>query len=248
MKERRADAFVSAGSTGAMMAAALFAMGRIPGVERPAVSVLLPTHHGKGCLVLDVGANVDVKPHHLVQFAMMGSAYFQKIFAVERPRVALLNIGAEPGKGNELAKAATPLLSQVASMNFVGNVEGDSLWEGPADVIVCDGFVGNVLLKTSEGVSDLVIDSIRTGIKAAGLDAATAGKIFAALTRYRSDAPEYAGAPLLGVNGVGVVCHGKSKAGTIANALRLAEQYVNGGVVGLIQERLTAGGDLAKEH
>ena len=237
VKQGRAQAFLSAGSTGAQMAAALLEIGRIPGVERPAVAVVMPTANNSGVVVLDVGANVDCKPLHLFQFGVMGAAYFERIFNVENPKVGLLNVGSESGKGNELAKSAYPLL-QDGDVNFIGNVEGDHLFEGVAHVVVCDGFVGNVLLKTSEGVSEAVIGAVKEGIKKANVPKELAESLFAALRRFRTDAAEYSGAPLLGINGCSIVCHGKSKAPVIANALTLAARYSSTDVLGLISKKL----------
>ncbi len=238
VKQGKAQAFLSAGSTGAQMAASLLEIGRIPGVERPAVAVVFPTHDGKGVVILDVGANVDCKPNHLLQFGMMGSAYFERIFNVSAPKIGLLNVGSEAGKGNDLAKAAYPMM-QESSLNFVGNVEADHLFEGAANVVVCDGFVGNVLLKTSEGVSDAVIGAIREGISKSKLSKEESKVIFSSLARYRVDAPEYSAAPLLGINGCSVVCHGKSKAPVILNALNLAAKYSSTDVVGLISRNFS---------
>ncbi|MFZ2958535.1 MAG: phosphate acyltransferase PlsX [Candidatus Ozemobacteraceae bacterium] len=237
VKQGIAQAFVSAGSTGAQMAASLMEIGRIPGIERPAPAVVLPTTDGGGCVVLDMGANVDCKPAYLLQFALMGAAYSERIFSRPRPRIGLLNVGSEEGKGNELAKAVFPLLKD-SGLNFVGNVEADHLFEGIADVVVCDGFVGNVLLKASEGISEAVVGAIKAGMKSANLSKEAAGIIFAGLRRYQSDAPEYSGAPLLGIAGPSIVCHGKSKAPVIAHALQLAAQYAETDVLGLIARNL----------
>ncbi|MBF0406116.1 MAG: phosphate acyltransferase PlsX [Candidatus Riflebacteria bacterium] len=230
VKEGKADGFVSAGSTGAQMAASLLEIGRIPGIERPAAAVVFPTSKEKGVVVLDVGANVDCKPHHLLHFALMGAAYSSCIFSIENPSVGLLNVGSEPGKGNEQSKAVYPLL-ETSIKNFAGNVEGDRLFEGVADVVVCDGFVGNVLLKASEGVSEGMTHALMSAMKAAELPPEVVKVIYSGLKRYRVDAPEYSAAPLLGINGVSIVCHGKSKAPVIANAIQLAVNYAAGNVV-----------------
>ncbi|MBF0543425.1 MAG: phosphate acyltransferase PlsX [Candidatus Riflebacteria bacterium] len=230
VKEGKAGGFVSAGSTGAQMAASLLEIGRIPGIERPAAAVVFPTMTGKGVVILDVGANVDCKAHHLAHFALMGSAYDSCIFSVEKPRIGLLNVGSEAGKGNELAKAVFPLLEK-SNLNFIGNVEGDHLFEGVADVVVCDGFVGNVLLKASEGASEAFRKALVDSLKATGVSPEIMKAILSGLKRYQVDSPEYSGAPLLGIAGVSIVCHGKSKAPVITNALHLAVQYASGNVI-----------------
>ena len=244
VKEGKAQGFLSAGSTGAQMAASLLEIGRIPGVERPPVAVVMPTVNNTGLVVLDVGANVDCKPHQLLQFAIMGAAYFERLYTSERARVGLLNVGSEPGKGNELAKATYVLLEK-ADLNFVGNVEPDHMFEGVCDVLVCDGFDGNILLKTSEGVSEAVNQALKRGLAQANLPPEVVQKIQNELRRFRVDAPEYSGGPLLGINGGSFVCHGKSKAPVIANALHLAARFVVSDVVGLIARRLSNAGPAA---
>ncbi|HOT30255.1 MAG TPA: phosphate acyltransferase PlsX [Candidatus Ozemobacteraceae bacterium] len=239
VKEGRASCFLSAGSTGAQMAASLLEIGRVPGVERPAIAVMLPTASGNGVLVLDVGANVDCRPNHLVQFAHMGVSYYEAICRVEKPKIGVLNIGGEAGKGNELTKSVYELLEkQNGTLNFVGNVEPDSLFEGHAHVVVCDGFVGNILLKASEGLSDLIMGTIKQGVAKAGIPAEMANAVLGNLRRVRTDAPEYSGAPLLGIGGCSIVCHGKFKAASIANAIHLAAQYGASDVVKHIASRL----------
>lgn len=239
VKEGRASCFLSAGSTGAQMAASLLEIGRVPGVERPAIAVMLPTASGNGVLVLDVGANVDCRPNHLVQFAHMGVSYYEAICRVEKAKIGVLNIGGEAGKGNELTKSVYELLEkQNGTLNFVGNVEPDSLFEGHAHVVVCDGFVGNILLKASEGLSDLIMGTIKQGVAKAGIPAEMANAVLGNLRRVRTDAPEYSGAPLLGIGGCSIVCHGKFKAASIANAIHLAAQYGASDVVKHIASRL----------
>ena len=238
VKEGKAVGFLSAGSTGAQMAASLMEIGRIPGAERPPIAVVMPTLRETGMVVLDVGANVDCKPQHLVQFAIMGGAYFERLYKLPSARIGLLNVGSEAGKGNELAKAAYPLLEQ-SGLNFVGNVEPDHMVEGVCDVLVCDGFDGNILLKTSEGISDAVVNAVKKGIAKAGVDPVMAKAIFSELQRFRVDAPEYSGAPLLGIAGGSIVCHGKAKAPVIAHALHLAAQFSSTDVIGLIAQRLS---------
>ncbi|SFR01178.1 phosphate acyltransferase PlsX [Desulfoscipio geothermicus] len=227
-------AMVSAGSTGATMAAALLNWGRIPGIARPAIASVLPTVRGV-TILLDVGANVDCKPKHLLQFAVMGSLYAQKILGIDSPRVGLVNVGEESSKGNELTQQTYPLL-QEAPVNFYGNIEGRDIFQGTVDVAVCDGFVGNVVLKTGEGLADALMKMIKREMQQSSL-----AKIGATLTlpamrnlKKRLDYSEYGGAPLLGVNGVAIVCHGTSRALAIKNALFRARESVEAGLIGAI--------------
>lgn len=234
VKEQQADAIVSAGSTGAQMAAALLGLGRIKGIERPAIATVLPTLTG-GKLILDVGANPDADPAHLLQYAIMGSIYAEKIMGIDRPKVALLNIGSEEGKGNELTQKAYPLL-QEAQLNFGGNIEGRDVPYGKADVIVCDGFVGNVVLKTAEGLAGVIFELIKEKISATPVRKLGALAVKPGLKEIAKmmDYAEYGGAPLLGVNGISIICHGSSKQKAIFNAIRVAESCVNSGFTKLI--------------
>jgi len=239
VKEGEADALVSAGSTGAQMAASLLGLGRIKGIDRPAIVTVLPTLEG-GKLILDVGANPDAKPQHLVQYAMMGSIYAESILGIKNPRVALLNIGAEETKGNELTQATYPLLQQ-APLNFVGNIEGREIPYGrDADVVVCEGFVGNVLLKTTEGLAGALFQLIKekitsTPVRKLGALAIKPGfKEVAKMMDYA----EYGGAPLLGVNGISIICHGSSKEKAIFNAVRVAKECVESGFIEEIKKEL----------
>ena len=236
VKQGKVDGFISAGSTGAQMAASLLELGKIPGVERPAISVMLPTSSERGVLLLDVGANVDIRTNHLLEFALMGSAYYSKICGVEKPSVGLLNIGEEEAKGNELTKSAYELLKN-SSLNFIGNVEADRLFLGKANVVVCDGFVGNVLLKTSEGLSELIQGAIFKTAMTLGNE--IVGQFKNSIKKFNPSSPEYSAAPLLGVNGVSLVCHGKSKAPIIANAIKLAVNCAKSNYVDLITKELT---------
>ncbi len=236
VKQGKANGFISAGSTGAQMAASLLELGKITGIERPAISVMLPTSGESGVLLLDVGANVDVRPSHLLEFALMGSAYYEKICGVEKPSIGLLNIGAEEAKGNELTKSAYELLKS-SNLNFIGNVEADHLFAGKANVVVCDGFVGNVLLKTSEGLSENMQALIFKTAMAIGEE--VVGSFKKAIKKYSPSSPEYSAAPLLGVNGVSLVCHGKSKAPVITNAIKLAVNCAKSNYVDLITKELT---------
>ena len=213
------DAFVSAGSTGAVMATSLFTLRPLPGVDRPAVGTLLPTV-GAPSLLIDSGANVDCKPHHLVQFAHLGSTYVRDTLGRESPSVALLNIGEEPGKGSELVAETYELLTAEPGIHFVGNIEGRDIVGGGYDVVVCDGFVGNVLLKFYESVATLLTTRLRRG-----LDRSSAGDELEFVFRML-DYSETGGAPLLGVGGVSIICHGESSPTAIKNALAVAAQAV----------------------
>lgn len=237
VKERTADAVVSAGSTGAQMASSLFILGRIAGVDRPAISTLLPTARGVVAL-LDVGANVDCRPQHLKQFAVMGSLYAEKVLGLPNPRVGLLNIGAEETKGNELTLAAYQLLKE-AEINFVGNVEGRDLFLGTSDVAICDGFVGNVVLKSAEGLAMSILGMFQQELgrleDILGLERIM--HIMSGFKR-RMDYAEYGGAPLLGVDGVSVISHGSSRARAIKNAVRVAKETVEQRLVPAIKASL----------
>ncbi len=223
-KEGRAHAFVSAGSTGAVMAGSLIFLRPLPGVDRPAIGTLLPTAAGP-TLMLDAGANVDCKPRHLLQFARLGHIYAQDLMGVERPRVALLNIGEEPEKGNELALDTHALLRDAPGIHFTGNVEGRDIIRGACDVLVCDGFVGNVLLKFYESVAEFIVGLLHREMDRVGAELDVRGA-FRVL-----DYSEYGGAPLLGVNGVTVICHGSSTPRAIRNAIAVAARAVTSRMV-----------------
>jgi phosphate acyltransferase len=229
-KEGEADAFVSAGSTGAVMAGSLILLRPLPGVARPAIGTLLPTS-GDPTLMLDAGANVDSKPRHLVQFARLGTIYAQDLMGVEAPRVGLLNIGEEAEKGDELAVEAHRQL-RGSGLNFVGNVEGREIIRGACDVLVCDGFVGNVLLKFYESVAEFTIGLLTREMERVGTTM-DLQEVFRVL-----DYAEYGGAPLLGVNGVSIICHGKSPPKAIRNAIRVAAQAVESRMVEHIAREL----------
>ena len=243
VKDGEAVGVVSAGNSGAMMAASLFTLKRLPGVERPALGGVFPTRDGI-CLVIDMGANTDCKPEYLQQFAIMGSIYMERLFHVNSPRVGLLANGEEEGKGNEQVQLAHQLLKESAptlDLNFIGNVEGRDIPAGGADVIVCDGFVGNVVLKLSEGLSETLIDLIKTQI-ASDLPGKLAGTVVRPRLRKlvkRLDYAEYGGVPLLGVNGSAIISHGRSKARAIKNALRVARQTAETDVAGAISDGLS---------
>jgi glycerol-3-phosphate acyltransferase PlsX len=224
--EGKADAFVSAGNSGASMAAALWHFHRLPGVSRPAITVLFPTLNGF-CVMADAGANVDCKPKHLLQFAVMGSVYMKCILNRPNPRIGLLSIGEEPSKGNELTLAAAELLKNYVP-NFIGNVEGRDIPKGMADVVVCDGFVGNVVLKFAEGLAESIILLVKEGVKERPV-AKLGGLFLQGLMKdlkKKLDYAEYGGAPLLGVNGACIISHGKSNPKAIRNAIRAAAEFV----------------------
>ncbi|RKO66521.1 phosphate acyltransferase PlsX [Desulfofundulus salinus] len=238
VKEGEAAALVSAGSTGAAMAASLLGLGRIQGIDRPAIASILPRRGGTTVL-LDAGANVDCKPHHLLQFAIMGSLYAEKILGVPRPRVGLLNVGEEETKGNELTLATFPLLRQ-ARINFIGNVEGRDIFAGTVDVVVCDGFVGNIVLKAGEGLATALLGMIKEEVTRSWLAKMGTAMAIPALKCFerRIDYAEYGGAPLLGVNGVSIICHGSSTARAIKNAIKRAREAVETGLVSAIRSSI----------
>jgi len=226
VREGKAAGFVTAGNTGAAMATAKMVLGGLPGVDRPALAAVIPTAVGTVAILLDVGANVDCKPHNLEQFAVMGEIYFRSMFGTRRPRVGLLSIGQEEGKGNDLTREAFPLMRQLP-LNFIGNVEGRDLYNGKVDVIVADGFVGNVALKTSEGVANLVRATLKESLKATitrQVGYLLSRSAFADFKK-RLDHTEYGGAPLLGVKGVCFITHGSSNANAIKNAIRVAAEF-----------------------
>ncbi len=229
---------VSAGNSGAMMAAALFTLKRIEGVDRPALGGMFPTRDG-ACMVIDMGANTDCKPEYLLQFALMGSIYMERIFAVRSPRVGLLSNGEEETKGNEQVLQAHQLLKASAAtlgLNFIGNIEGRDIPAGSADVVVCDGFVGNVVLKLGEGLAETLIGMLRTQMTSSLPNKLAAAVLQPGLRKMfrRLDYAEYGGVPLLGVNGSAIIAHGRSNAKAIKNALRVARQTAETEVAGAI--------------
>ncbi|PYX93426.1 MAG: phosphate acyltransferase PlsX [Acidobacteria bacterium] len=241
VREGQAAGFVSAGNTGAAMATAKMILGALPGVDRPALAAVFPTALGTAAILLDVGANVDCKPQNLEQFAVMGETYCRKIFGTKRPRVGLLSIGEEETKGNELTREAFPLLKQLP-LNFVGNVEGRDIYGGRVDVIVADGFVGNVALKTSEGVAQLVSSTLKESLRATITRQVGYMLSRSAFTDFkkRLDHTEYGGAPLLGVKGVCIITHGSSNANAIKNALRVAAEFAEREINEKIEKELAA--------
>jgi phosphate acyltransferase len=225
------DAFISAGSTGAVMAGSLLFLRPLPGVDRPTVGTVFPTTSGL-TFVLDAGANIETRPHHLLQFAHLGTIYAQDLMGKENPRVGLLNIGEEPEKGDERSVEAYQLLAAAPRLNFVGNIEGRDIIRGKCDVLVCDGFVGNVLLKFYESVAGFIIGLLKRELQASGADL-DLKRVFQLL-----DYTEYGGAPLLGVNGVTIICHGGSPPQAIRNAIRVAHQAVESKLVAHMERRL----------
>lgn len=234
-----AQAIVSVGNTGAAMAVALLKFGRIQGIDRPAICVLLPTINGKAILI-DAGANVDCSVENLIQFAIMGKEYAEQVLKLPNPRIGLLSIGEEPTKGNEVTKATNARLRATAGLNFIGNVEGKDIFRGVADVVVCDGFDGNMVLKVSEGMAEFVLTSLKQEIERGIVSKIGALLAMPALRRAKSklDYAEYGGAPLLGVNGVCVIGHGRSNGRAIRNAIRAAAKAVENNVVGCISTAL----------
>lgn len=232
VKEGTADAVVSAGSTGGQMVSALFGLGRIKGVNRPAIGCIIPTYEG-GKLLVDAGANTNVDETNLVQFAQMGSIYMDCVMGMENPRVGLINNGSEEIKGSELTQAVYQKLKEMPDLNFVGNLEGRDVPFGRADIMVCDGFTGNVVLKTMEGMAKVIMEMLQEEVYAS-----TRGKVGGMLLKpslrnlkKKMDYAEYGGAPLLGVNGVSVVCHGSSKARAIFKAIEVANTCCESGFV-----------------
>ncbi|HLB12140.1 MAG TPA: phosphate acyltransferase PlsX [Dehalococcoidia bacterium] len=238
VKEGSCQAFLSAGNTGAIMAAALFVLGRVPRVERPAIGGVFPTLRGRS-MIIDVGANVDCKPLHLAQFAHMGTVYMEKVFGVSQPRVGLLSNGEEEGKGNQVTIHAYDLLKR-SQLNFVGNVEGKDILRGLADVVVTDGFIGNIVVKLGEGLSETLFSLMRQVMSSKphfGIAAMVLEPAFQQVARYL-DYTEHGGAPLLGVQGVVIITHGRSNAKAIKNALGLARGAVEQNIVEAIKTGL----------
>ena len=241
VRSGRADAVVSAGHSGATLASAVKKLGRLKGISRPGIASLFPTLK-QPVMIMDLGANVDCRPQHLLQFAIMASSCIGKILQLANPRVGWLSIGEEAGKGNALVKEAHDLLA-ASNLNFIGNVEGRDVYQGNVDVIVCDGFIGNIALKVSEGLADAAMQMLRTEIlkswqaKLGYLLIRNAVKNF----RKRVDYAEYGGAPLLGINGIGIVSHGKSNATAIKNAVVVAANMVDKKVNEAIVEALARG-------
>ncbi|MSS81114.1 phosphate acyltransferase PlsX [Acidaminococcus fermentans] len=240
LHEKECDALVSSGSTGAAVASALFGLGRIRGIERPAIATVIPNVKGATVLV-DSGAKVDAKPEQLVQNAIMGSIYAELQLGIPQPRVGLLNIGEEETKGNEQCLATYPLLKQDSHIHFIGNVEGRDINKGTVDVVVCDGFVGNVVLKTMEGLASAVMEILKKTLIESGIFAKLGALLMKpALLRMKKqmDASEYGGALLMGVRAPFIICHGSSKAKAIKNAVRVAIELTQKDVVGRIRQEI----------
>jgi glycerol-3-phosphate acyltransferase PlsX len=244
VKAGDADAVVSAGNSGVVMATGLYVLGKLPGVERPAIAAIMPSLKDH-FLLLDAGANVDCKPLHLYQFAVMGEAYARFIFNIERPRVGLLSIGEEDVKGNELTKEAFKLIKG-SNVNFIGNIEGQDIFSGEADVVVCDGFVGNIALKVSEGLAETIVEMLKREFmeKAQGKgDASVFKDIFKSFLK-RTDYSEYGGAPLLGISKPCIISHGRSTSKAIKNAIRVAGAFHGKGILDIISSEFKK--DLAR--
>jgi glycerol-3-phosphate acyltransferase PlsX len=240
VKSGDAAAMVTAGNTGAAMATARFLLGMLPSVDRPALAAPFPTARGGTSVLLDVGANVDSRPAHLVQFAVMGENYYRTIFGTKKPRIGLLSIGEEESKGNELVRETFARLKKTP-LNFVGNVEGKEIFAGDVDVIVCDGFIGNVALKISEGVAQHIGGMLKKALNStlsAQVGAMFSRSAFQEFKR-QIDYSEYGGAPLLGVRGVTVIGHGRSNANAVKNAIRVATELVRSKVGEKIEEELS---------
>jgi phosphate acyltransferase len=241
VRDGKADALVSMGNTGAVMTVARFVLGTLKSVDRPALAAAFPNMKEKVTVILDVGANVDSKAVQIEQFAVMGEIYYRTIFGVKRPRVAMLSIGEEEMKGNELTREASSRLKQ-RTLNFVGNVEGRDVFRGNVDVIVCDGFIGNVALKISEGLVEHIGGMLKKAIKSSltsQLGYALSKSAFDSF-RKRTDYSEYGGAPLLGVRGITIIGHGRSNPNAIKNAIRVANELCRSRVNEKIEEELSA--------
>lgn len=234
VKQKQADGFISAGNTGAVMAAALLGLGRIKGIDRPAIAVILPT--AKPVVLIDAGANPECKVQNIVQFAMMGSAFSEKVLGQKKPSVGLLNIGAEKGKGDDLVKQAHDLLEQ-SSVNFYGNIEGGDISSGTTDIVVCDGFIGNVVLKTMEGLASVIFKELKTIINATTVNKVGGMLLASSLKKLqkRLNQDSYGGAQLLGVNGVCIISHGSAKRTAIKNAILVAKKSIEHGMIDKIK-------------
>jgi glycerol-3-phosphate acyltransferase PlsX len=238
--EGKADAFVSMGNSGAAMAVSLLYLKRISGVSRPVISVPFPNINGR-CIIVDAGANVDCKPEHLLQFGIMGNIYAKNVMGIRNPKVAVLSIGEEDTKGNELTLQASELLKK-ANLNFIGNIEGGDVPRAKADVVVCDGFVGNIFLKTSEGIAEMMAKFIKSSIKSNPLywGAAPFLKLAMKKVKKKTDYDDVGGAPLLGVNGPCIIGHGKSNSKAVKNALIAAAKFAKNNINKKIEEEINS--------
>ena len=239
LKDGEAEAMISAGNTGALMAVGLLVVGRIAGIERPALAPMLPTVDGKGVLALDLGANMDASPEHLLQYALMGSVYRNRVHDIPEPRVGLLNVGTEAIKGNELTKQAYPLLEK-APIRFVGNVEARDVMNSVCDVLVCDGFAGNILLKAMEGTASVIFNNLKAAFTRSWATKLAAAVMKPALSEFKKklDYTEHGAAPLLGVNGLVLKSHGSSDANAFKNAVRQARIAVANNLVRSISSEI----------
>jgi len=241
VKEKEADAMISSGNTGALLTTGLLVVGRIPGIERPALAPMIPTENGRGVLALDLGANMDASPEHLLQYAIMGSIYRAKVHGLDHPRVGLLNVGTEDGKGNELTKAAFPLLEQ-APIRFIGNVEPRDILKADYEVIVCDGFAGNIMLKTLEGTAGYLMSMLKTEFTRSFMRKMAALIMKPGLRQFKKfDYKEHGAAPLLGTNGLVLKSHGSSDAKAVKNAVRQARIALQNDLVGAIGAEIAKG-------
>ncbi|MBP1156051.1 MULTISPECIES: phosphate acyltransferase PlsX [unclassified Paenibacillus] len=245
VKEQEADAMISAGNTGALMTTGLLVVGRIEGIERPALAPMLPTTDGEGILALDLGANMDATAEQLVQYAIMGSLYRSKVHGLSEPRVGLLNVGTEAMKGNEVAKAAYPLLEQ-APIRFVGNVESRDILRKPCDVVVCDGFAGNIMLKSMEGTASVIFSALKEEFTRTWYTKIAAAIVKKGLGQFRKklDYTEHGAAPLLGINGLVLKSHGSSNAVAFKNAVRQARIALKNDLVRSISAEISNGSEL----
>ncbi len=241
VKENEADAMISAGNTGALMATGLLVVGRMEGIERPALAPMIPTLDGKGVLALDLGANMDATPENLLQYAIMGSLYRKAVHGVAKPRVGLLNVGTEAAKGNELTKAAYPLL-QNAPIHFVGNVEARDVLRADCDVLVCDGFVGNILLKSLEGTAGAIFSVLKEEFTKSFLSKLAAAVLKPGLSSFKKklDYKEHGGAPLLGLKGLVMKSHGSSDALAVKNGVRQTRLALEHNLVGAISSEIAS--------
>lgn len=243
VRDGEADALISAGNTGALMASGLLVVGRMKGIERPALAPMIPTMDGNGVLALDLGANMDAAADQLAQYAVMGSIYRNKVHGIGKPRVGLLNVGAEPGKGNELTKAAYPLLEATSSINFVGNVEARDVLQGVCDVLVCDGFAGNVMLKSLEGTASALFGALKEEFTRTAFTKLAAAVLKPGLKKFRDkmDYKEVGAAPMLGLSGLVMKSHGSSDARAVKNAVRQTLSALKTDVTGTIASELGKG-------
>lgn len=241
VREGEAAAMISAGNTGALLTTGLLVVGRIPGIERPALAPMIPTLDGRGVLALDLGANMDASPEHLLQYAIMGSIYRDKVHSIQRPKVGLLNVGTEAMKGNELTKQAYPLLEQ-APIRFIGNVESRDILRTDCDVIVCDGFAGNIMLKTLEGTASTLMSLLKQQFTRSFMTKLAALIMKPGLSQFKKfDYKEHGAAPLLGTQGLVLKSHGSSDAKAIKNAVRQARIAIQNDLVGAIAKEMNQG-------